>query len=68
LGLWLWRRRSWNGNPALAWAMLGFVLLRLALLLTMDNSEPRYTLEFFPCLLVWAGALFAPRKASSSLL
>ena len=67
LGLWLWRRRSWGGNPALAWAMMGFVLLRLALLLTMDNSEPRYTLEFFPCLLVWAGAVFSSRKAESSL-
>ena len=25
----------------------------LALLLTLDNSEPRYTLEFFPVLIVW---------------
>jgi len=60
LGLWRWRQRRWDGNPALAWAMMGYVLLRLALLLTMDNSEPRYTLEFFPCLIVWAGAMFLP--------
>lgn len=65
-GLWRWRRRGWDGSTALAWAMLGFVLLRLALLLTLDNSEPRYTLEFFPCLVVWAGALFA-RRAENSL-
>jgi hypothetical protein len=39
--------------------MLATVLLRAGLLLTLDNSEPRYTLEFFPVLLVLAGALFA---------
>lgn len=60
MGWWRWRQRRWDGNPALAWAMMGYVLLRLALLLTMDNSEPRYTLEFFPLLFVWAGALFVP--------
>ncbi|MDP9039255.1 MAG: glycosyltransferase family 39 protein [Acidobacteriota bacterium] len=31
--------------------------LRAALLLTLDNSEPRYTLEFFPLLTVCAGAM-----------
>jgi len=45
----------------LAFAMATSVLLRAALLLTLDNSEPRYTLEFFPVLLVFAGALFAER-------
>ena len=39
-------------------AMVGFVALRCALLLTLDNSEPRYTLEFFPLLIVWASFLF----------
>ena len=67
VGLSLWRRHTrnalpgnerWNGNPALAWAMTATILLRCALLLTLDNSEPRYTLEFFPILLVWAGAIF----------
>jgi hypothetical protein len=38
---------------------MGFVVLRCALLLTLDNSEPRYTLEFFPVVMVWAGALFS---------
>ena len=38
--------------------MAAATLLRAALLLTVDNSEPRYTLEFFPVLFVWAGALF----------
>jgi hypothetical protein len=63
-GLGLWRRRikngiPWSGNPALAWAMIASILLRCALLLTLDNSEPRYTLEFFPILFLWAGALFS---------
>ena len=58
-GLWLWRRREWDGNPALAWAMMGFVVLRCALLLTLDNSEPRYTLEFFPVIVVLGAAVFS---------
>ncbi len=37
-------------------AMLATVGLRLALLLTLDNSEPRYTLEFFPVLFILGGA------------
>jgi hypothetical protein len=59
VGLWCWRRHGWAANPALAWSMIGFVVLRCALLLTLDNSEPRYTLELFPVILVWAGAVFS---------
>jgi 4-amino-4-deoxy-L-arabinose transferase-like glycosyltransferase len=59
LGLQRWRRRGWGEDAALAWAMIGFVVLRCALLLTLDNSEPRYTLEFFPVILVWSGAVFS---------
>jgi hypothetical protein len=40
--------------------MFAFVLLRCALLLTLDNSEPRYTLEFFPLLVLWASAAVHP--------
>jgi len=36
-----------------------YILLRCAMLLTIDNSEPRYTLEFFPILTLLAAALFA---------
>ena len=57
-GLWLWRRRGWGPHASLAWSMLGYAILRCALLLTLDNSEPRYTLELFPLLFVWAGFLF----------
>jgi hypothetical protein len=38
--------------------MAGFVVLRCLLLLTLDNSEPRYTLEFFPLLIVWGSFCF----------
>jgi hypothetical protein len=44
--------------------MAASIILRAALLLTIDNSEPRYTLEFFPILFVLAGALF--RSAGQS--
>jgi 4-amino-4-deoxy-L-arabinose transferase-like glycosyltransferase len=63
VGLWLWRRSGWGLHLALAGAMLGFVLLRCALLLTLDNSEPRYTLELFPLLIVWA-SFMAPARST----
>jgi hypothetical protein len=49
LGLWRWRGRI---NSGVAWAMAGFVGMRCALLLTIDNAEPRYTLECFPVVFV----------------
>jgi hypothetical protein len=58
-GFYIWRRRNWAGSRELAFAMAASILLRCALLLNLDNSEARYTLEFFPVLFVWAGALFA---------
>jgi 4-amino-4-deoxy-L-arabinose transferase-like glycosyltransferase len=58
LGLWRWRRDGWGPHVALVGAMVGFVVLRCALLLTLDNSEPRYTLEFFPLLIVWGSYVF----------
>jgi hypothetical protein len=61
-GLWRWYRREWDAYAVLAWSTVAFFLLRCALLLTLDNSEPRYTLEFFPLLMLWAGALFVSRN------
>jgi hypothetical protein len=66
IGLARWLRRIWlspadsvrRNNCALAFSMIAFLLLRATLLLTIDNSEPRYTLEFFPLLFVWIAALF----------
>jgi 4-amino-4-deoxy-L-arabinose transferase-like glycosyltransferase len=52
VGLVRWRWQGWGGRGAVAFAMLGFVVLRCALLLTLDNSEPRYTLECFPVVIL----------------
>lgn len=67
-GLLVWRRRAWlavdgSACSAIAFAMAATLLLRCALLLTLDNPEPRYTLEFFPLIFVFAGSLFTRRPA-----
>ncbi len=64
LGVWgwtRWRAAAGSEERLLLWAMTAFVLLRCALLLTLDNSEPRYTLELFPILIVCASALARDR-------
>jgi 4-amino-4-deoxy-L-arabinose transferase-like glycosyltransferase len=58
IGLIRCRRTLWSTQPALLIAMVGFVALRCALLLTLDNSEPRYTLECFPVVILLASAAF----------
>jgi 4-amino-4-deoxy-L-arabinose transferase-like glycosyltransferase len=50
--------RRW---PPLAGAMVAFVLLRCALLATIEAPEPRYTLECFPMVIALAGIAFSPR-------
>jgi 4-amino-4-deoxy-L-arabinose transferase-like glycosyltransferase len=64
-GLWVWFRRGWGGQPALAAAMIGFVALRFILLLTLDNSEPRYTLECYPVVFLLAGIALASWTGAS---
>jgi hypothetical protein len=51
----------WRGCGAIGWGMMAYLGLRCLLLLTIDNSEPRYTLELFPVLFVWAGMLWGER-------
>ncbi len=51
----------WRGDRVILWAMVGTVVLRVMLLLTIDNSEPRYTLEFFPVLVVLGSGIWAER-------
>ncbi len=67
VGLVRWRRRGWGRHAAIAWAMIAFVGLRCALLLTLDNSEPRYTLECFPVVILAGGdrAFISPRRLAS---
>jgi 4-amino-4-deoxy-L-arabinose transferase-like glycosyltransferase len=63
VGVWRWRRCGWSGRGVVAFAMLGFVALRCVLLLTLDNSEPRYTLECFPVvILLGSFALLSLRR------
>lgn len=57
VGLWMALRKGQGG--VVLWAMVGLVILRGCLLLTLDNSETRYTLEFFPVLILGAAALVA---------
>lgn len=65
VGLVRWQRRAWDRRAAFACALVGFVLLRCALLLTLDNSEPRYTLECFPVVILLAAmAVARPEMAS----
>jgi hypothetical protein len=52
-----------RGRVPLAWMLGGYLLLRCLLLGTMENPEPRYTLEFFPILIVAAAGAIAPRSA-----
>jgi Dolichyl-phosphate-mannose-protein mannosyltransferase len=59
IGLWRRRNQAWLGQHVLAWSMLGFVLLRSALLLTIDNSEPRYTLDCYPIVILLASFAFS---------
>jgi hypothetical protein len=65
-GFMRWRRRGWIARDGrtyapLAWTMLATIVLRVALLLTLDNSEPRYTLEFFPVIFFLASIPFAQK-------
>lgn len=43
-------------------SLASFILLRSLLLLTMDNSEPRYTMDCFPALILLAAAWFGPPR------
>ncbi len=42
--------------------LLVFVVLRTAFLSTLENPEPRYTLECYPVVIVFAAALLARKK------
>ncbi len=66
VGLYRWGRASRPRTPeatTVLQSMLVFVVLRSLLLLTLDNSEPRYTLEFFPILTLGIASLFARSPA-----
>ena len=49
------------------WVLGGYIVLRCLLLGTMENSEPRYSLECFPIFIVAAAAALGGQKACSVL-
>ncbi|HUL32744.1 MAG TPA: hypothetical protein VL128_02565 [Candidatus Eisenbacteria bacterium] len=66
LGLWgaccLWACKA--VRPAVGLILL-YMLLRTALLTTLETPEPRYVLECFPALIAMAAQLFGHRSARS---
>ncbi|MHB8502709.1 MAG: hypothetical protein ACYDCG_02480 [Candidatus Acidiferrales bacterium] len=53
--------RLWRENSALRLAvalLVGYMVLRTALLTTLETPEPRYVLECFPAVLALAGQVF----------
>ena len=56
-------RRARPLSP-IVWSMLATIALRGLLLLTLDNSETRYTLEFYPVLIVLAAGFLARARAT----
>jgi hypothetical protein len=51
-----------RGRVPWAWMLGGYLVLRLMLLGSMENPEPRYTLECFPILIVAAAAAWSGIK------
>jgi 4-amino-4-deoxy-L-arabinose transferase-like glycosyltransferase len=46
--------------------LIGFVVIRSLFLGTLENPEPRYTLEMFPVILVFAAAALDPSKTAKA--
>ena len=60
----MWGQRCWRSfagrrNLAEAELLVCFLLLRSAFLGTLENPEPRYTLECYPAIVVLASSLLA---------
>ena len=65
VGVWvLWRSRDRNARRWLLLAAL-LIFLRLGFFATLENPEPRYTVEFFPFLCILAGAGISAFRASA---
>ncbi len=60
-------RRAFRSSAAISCSMCVFVLLRCGLLLTLDNAEQRYTMEFLPIYIFLAAACFAPPSEHASI-
>lgn len=56
-----------RGRVPFAWMLGGYLVMRCLLLATMENPEPRYTIQMFPIFIVAAAAAFAPKNAANPL-
>jgi 4-amino-4-deoxy-L-arabinose transferase-like glycosyltransferase len=70
--LWFWRATGARYHDARRWVLLAALLicLRLGFFATLENPEPRYTVELFPFLIILAGAgasFFKARSATSEI-
>ena len=65
MGCLRWRKKGFSPQPVLAWSMLAFVLLRSALLATLDNAEQRYTIDCYPIVILLAALAFVERQPSA---
>jgi hypothetical protein len=54
-----------RGRVPFAWMLGSYLVMRFLLLGTMENAEPRYTLQCFPILIVAAAAAIAGRPKGS---
>jgi hypothetical protein len=57
-GWFVWRSRMFHTRLLLVFTAL-VIFLRLGFLSTMENPEPRYTVEFFPLLAILGGIALA---------
>lgn len=65
-GLAAWGIAKGGIGGGAGWGMMAFCLLRCALLATIDNSEPRYTLELFPVLFLWGSGVLSQIRPNGS--
>jgi 4-amino-4-deoxy-L-arabinose transferase-like glycosyltransferase len=65
-GFVLWRSRDSNARRWLLLAAL-MMFLRLGFFATLENPEPRYTVELFPFLIILAGVGVAAFRASAKV-
>ncbi len=58
-----------RGRPGIRWVglLVVFVLLRSAFLGTLENPEPRYTLECYPAIIVLASSWLAGRMRTNEM-
>jgi 4-amino-4-deoxy-L-arabinose transferase-like glycosyltransferase len=61
---------GWLRHRGLPWSglLLSFVILRSAFLGTLENPEPRYTLEIYPIVFVFAAGAFLASRAKKAEL